>query len=169
MRDKPLAYFITSTTYGTWLHGDDRKSVVIKDGLAKEIESNAGFFQYQRNSLKHPQVTLNSKQRQIVLKTITDHCQLKGWPLYTAHVRSNHFHLLIQSEHRAEKVTSDLKAWCTRRLREAGFDLPKVWTRQASTVYVWRHEKLIEKARYIIQDQGRPMSVYIDPQFSTLI
>jgi hypothetical protein len=25
--DRPIAYFITFTTYGTWLHGDERGSV----------------------------------------------------------------------------------------------------------------------------------------------
>ena len=27
MPDRPLAYFLTFTTYGTWLHGDGRGSV----------------------------------------------------------------------------------------------------------------------------------------------
>ena len=29
MWNKPLAYFITFTTYGTWLHGDSRGSMVL--------------------------------------------------------------------------------------------------------------------------------------------
>jgi hypothetical protein len=164
--NKPLAYFITATTYGTWLHGDERKSVMVKDGFARRIESNDPFHQYQKNRLKYPPVSFNAQQRQIVLDTLLQHCQLKAWRLYAAHVRTTHIHLVVQSDQTAEKVTSDLKAWCTRRLREADCQMPKVWTRQGSTVYVFTWAKLIEKIRYVVQEQGEPMSVYVDEDFS---
>lgn len=43
MMHKPLAYFLTFTTYGTWLHGDERKSIVVKNGIPRPIEPNAHF------------------------------------------------------------------------------------------------------------------------------
>ena len=169
MQNKPLAYFITSTTYGTWLHDDERKSIVVKNTVARQIEPNIHFNRHQSERLKYPPVTLDIRQRQIILDTLVDHCRLKTWRLYSAHVRTNHVHLLVRSDHTPEKVTSDLKAWCTRHLRQAGYSTPKLWTRQASTVYVFTQAKLIEKLRYIVSEQGEPMNVYIDEEFTELI
>ena len=167
--NKPQAYFITTTTYGTWLHGDERKSVVVKKGYPRQIEQDNHFHRYQQNHLKYPPVTFDAQQRQIVLDTLLQHCRLKAWRLYAAHIRTTHVHLVVQSDHAVEKVTSDLKAWCTRRLRQAGYQMPKVWTRQGSTIYVFTHTKLIEKIRYVVQEQGEPMSVYVDEAFFGLI
>lgn len=167
--NKPLAYFITSTTYGTWLHGDERMSVMVKEGYPRRIEPNIHFHDYQSRHLRHPHVTLDADQRDSVLNTIMIHCRLKTWRLYAAHVRSTHVHLVVQSNEKPEKLSNDLKAWCTRRLRERGSVLPKVWTRKGSTIYLFTRAKLIEKIRYVVLEQGEPMSVYVDQEFLDII
>lgn len=165
MWNKPLAYFITFTTYGTWLHGDSRGSITVKDHSTKVVHPCAKLHQSVQSQLKHPTVVLDAIQRKIVLETICRHCILKNWNLLAAHVRTNHVHLLVQSNETAEKVMQDIKAWCTRRLRQSGMNIPKVWTRHGSTKYIFTHEKRLEKIHYVVFEQGEPMECYIDEAF----
>ncbi len=165
MRNKPLAYFITFTTYGTWLHGDSRSSVVVVDHSTKVIEPSEELCRSVRSQLKHPVVVLNERQRKVVLETIQRHCCLKEWHLIAVHVRTNHVHFVIQSDVTIEKVMKDIKAWCTRRLRESGMNVEKVWTRHGSTKFIFTREKLLEKIHYVVFEQGEPMACYLDEEF----
>ncbi len=165
MRDRPLAYFITFTTYGTWLHGDSRKSIIVKDRSTKVIEPSEGLYRSIKAQLKYSPIVLNSTRRKIALATIRKHCSLKKWSLFAAHVRTNHVHIIIQSTEPVEKVMKDIKAWCTRRLRESGLNAAKVWTRHGSTKYVFTEQKLLEKIHYVIFEQGSPMAYYLNQKY----
>ena len=97
MRNKPLAYFVTFTTYGAWLHGDSRSSVVVVNHSTRVIEPSVGLYRSVQSQLKHPMVVLDERQRKTVLETIQQHCRLKEWHLFAAHVRTNHVHIIVQS------------------------------------------------------------------------
>ncbi len=165
MYNRPLAYFITFTTYGTWLHGDERGSVLIEQSQAKQISPTDCFCNHQKRQMKYPAVVLDSDQREIVLQTIIAHCTLQNWRLYAVHVRSNHVHLLVFCTEKPDKVMGELKAWATRKLRQAHCTLPKVWTQHGSTQLVFIQAKLKEKIRYIILEQGDPMAYYYNELF----
>lgn len=166
MYHKPLAYFITFTTYGTWLHGDPRTSVVVQNHGTKVLEPQDSFYRYAQRHLKHPAVTLDPSMRHLVLRAMIERCGTMQWRLLACHVRSNHVHLLIASDEPIEKVLSSLKAWGTRQLRRAGYNLIKVWTHHGSTKYVFRKSKLLEKMHYIIHEQGDMMDYYLDPDYA---
>jgi len=165
MYNKPLAYFITFTAYGTWLHGDSRKSILVENHATKLIEPQESFFRYEQQKLKHPVVMFDKKIRCIILETIMDRGQWKQWHLYAAHVRSNHVHIVVNSTDPIDKVMESLKARATRKLRQSGYNLSKVWTRHGSTKYIFTRAKLFEKIHYIIYEQGEMMNYYIDPAF----
>ncbi|MBV8780616.1 MAG: hypothetical protein JO353_04400 [Phycisphaerae bacterium] len=57
---------------------------------------------------------------------------------------------------------SDLKAWASRRLREAfGEDEDrKRWTEHGSTRYLWSESALAAKIGYVVDEQGEPMAVF---------
>jgi hypothetical protein len=57
------------------------------------------------------------------------------------------------------------KAWGTRKLRQSGYTLAKVWTQHGSTKYIFTRAKLIEKIRYVVHEQGEMMAHYLDPAF----
>jgi REP element-mobilizing transposase RayT len=164
MYNKPLAYFITFTTYGTWLHGDPRKSVVVKDHLSTLLAPNDLFLQYEQAHLKYPAAILDNTMRRLVLDAVIERCCYMQWRLLACHVRSNHVHVLICAETPIGQVLSSLKAWATRQLRQSGYDLPAVWTRHGSTKYIFRKAKLLEKAHYILYEQGEMMAYYLDPE-----
>ena len=165
MHNKPLAYFITFTTYGTWLHGDPRKSVMQKDGMPKIVEPNLSLHKQTLDKLKNQPVYFDIAQRRIVLDTIINHCRIKQRKLWAVHVRTNHVHLLLRSEGKVELVMEGIKSWATRNLRKAGHNIPKVWTTGGSKKFVFTHEKLKEKIHYVIYEQGEMMQYYLSDNF----
>ncbi len=167
MYNKPVAYFITFTTHGTWLHGDSRQSVARDHGVPKLLAPNEPLYQQKRENLKRPPVQFDQKQREIVLGSLIQHCLVKQWRLFAAHVRSNHVHAVIQSGHPIDNVMTGLKIWATRTLGEGGYQYPKVWTVGGSKRYIFSDDKLREKVHYIIHEQGVMMQYYIDKTFQS--
>lgn len=141
MYNEPLAYFFTFNTYGSWLHGDERKSIMVKDKTTLRISRNDAFHKHQSESMKYPVVNFEATQRKIVLDTILKHCYIKDWKLYAVHVRSNHVHVIVKTSSNPDEALGDLKAWATRKLREAGHNFDKVWGRHGSTKYIFTSEK----------------------------
>ncbi|MGB2987000.1 MAG: hypothetical protein WBE26_14095 [Phycisphaerae bacterium] len=94
---EPVGFLITWTCYGTWLYGDERGSV---DG-----ENNAYGTPYippdkrriagLRRRMGHPPFRLTKAARELVTKTIEEHCRYRGWELLAVNARSNHVHVVI--------------------------------------------------------------------------
>jgi len=102
---------------------------------------------------------LNPAGRAVVEAAITDHCRYRGWALHALAVRSNHVHVVVGFPGMApEKIMGQLKAWATRRLREAGHVRPQqpVWVDHGSTPYLWDRERLEAAVRYVLERQDAP-------------
>ena len=153
MPSSPLAYFITFTTYGTWLHGRAPGSV---DRFHNEVGTpflppDEERERAERDGLAEPPYLLDEARREIVLQTILEVARHRGWTLWAVHVRSNHVHIVVTADARPEKVMSDFKAYASRRLREQ-FDEPgdrTRWTQHGSTLYLWSDEQVGAKVEYI--------------------
>ena len=165
MYNNPIAYFITFTTYGAWLHGDTRSSVIRDKGNSKVLESHPGLYQHEQAKLAFPPVLLNSGHRQIVRDTIAKHCGIRQWRLYGLHVRSNHVHIVVNADKSIDQVSNELKGWPKRILCENGFAPPKMWTVGSSKVFIFTEAKLREKIHYVVYEQGEMMAYYIDEAF----
>jgi len=157
-----LAYFITFTTYGTWLHGDKRNSVVHCGNGTKLLTPNKAMENDEKCRMKYATVFLDAAKRKIVLKTVVEHCKIKEWKLWAVHIQSNHVHVIVSAAVPVERVMTQLKAWATRKLRDSGFDVPRVWTKHGSTRYLNTPGILQQKIRYIIYEQDKIMEYYID-------
>ena len=85
----PLAYFITFTAYGTWLPGDERGLVDYKTAApdAPIQPPDAERYQQARNQLKHPVVKLSEELRQVVMQTVKEVCEYRGWALLAVNCR----------------------------------------------------------------------------------
>lgn len=157
----PLAYLITWTTYGTWLHGDQRGSADPDHNRhgTPYLSEQSGRARFEASELKHKPVTLNSESRRIVTDTITDHIDHRGWILHALNVRTNHVHVVVSGNAEPEKMMREFKAWATRRLREAGLvgEETRVWTRHGSTRYLFTSESVEGAVRYVRDGQGAPL------------
>jgi REP element-mobilizing transposase RayT len=155
---EPLAYFLTWTCYGSWLHGDERGSV---DRHRNQVGSptcdrNIAWSDWSRSRMKCEPVTLSPEARSIVETTIEAHCTHRKWTLHTRNVRSNHVHVLVSSDREPGRTMDELKGWCTRRLRESGLFArdAEIWTEGGSKKQLWDERALREEIRYVTDGQG---------------
>ncbi len=77
--EDPLAYFVTWTTYGSWLPGDER-GWFDKPGRFQPHDATRQNAARQR--MTEPALTLDVDQRRIVENTIFEHCRIRGWRLH---------------------------------------------------------------------------------------
>jgi REP element-mobilizing transposase RayT len=147
----PLAYLITFTTYGTWLHGDERGSVDREHNVYRtpHLAHNQRRESYEKSARKAEPVTLGDKQRDVVRRTIVEVCRHRCWNLHELNVRTHHVHAVVSAPCSPERVMSDFKSWATRRLREGGLcdDRRSPWTEHASTRYLWKPAQLVAASR----------------------
>jgi REP element-mobilizing transposase RayT len=164
MADQPMAYFITFTTYGTWLHGQSPGSV---DEDHNTVGTPFAVPSPKRRSAIREQMTqqpyhLDSARRDLVRDAIVEECRFRGWTLHALHVRSNHVHLVVTADREPEFVLRACKANASKRLNLAGYENAerKRWTTHGSTRYLWNEQAVADKIRYTLHDQGDTMAVY---------
>jgi len=151
--DDPIAFFLTISTYGTWLPGDQRGWVEYRKGWklpdpARELEAAAKMNEDSR--------LLSLHQRKIVENQVRETCDFRKWKCHAVHCRSNHLHVVVSAyETPPRKVRVDIKAWCTRRLKQN--ELPKVvenwWAERGSIRWVFDDEGLDKVVRYTLDGQ----------------
>ena len=100
MKDQPLAYFITFTTYGSWLHGEAPGSVDDVHNIPGTpfIEPNSQRRAVNRQQLTQDPYLLDANRREIVRDAIVEECKFRGWTLHALHVRTDHVHLVVTAE-----------------------------------------------------------------------
>lgn len=155
----PLAYLLTFRTFGTWLHGDARTSIErCRDkrfGTIK-LEPNVPLREKMVSGMKQQPIILTPEHRLIVDASIKETCNFRGYRPFAVNVRTNHAHAVISASVKPEKIVNDLKAYATRRLREAG-EIPgslKIWARGASTRYLWKPKFVAAAVDYVLYSQG---------------
>lgn len=164
MMTAPLAYFITFTTYGTWLHGRNPGSVD-RDHNAPGMPFLPPSAELERSRLhvmSQEPYFLDEGRRQVVLRTIREVAAHRNWTLWATRVRTNHVHVIITADCKPEKVMADLKAWASRRLRET-FDESSDrdrWTQHGSTLYLNDELSFEAKVKYVLDEQGEPTERY---------
>ncbi len=159
----PIAYLITFTTYGTWLHGDRRGSVNRENNqYGSSFVTPAPYLcRKERDTLKNPKFLLEKSQRNLVLKNILQVCKFCGWLAHAVHVRSNHVRIVVSGSEKPEKMMADFKAYATKAIRQSNNSTPKFkkyWTRHGSTKYLWTKESLASAIRYVKNEQGEMMA-----------
>jgi REP element-mobilizing transposase RayT len=161
MESSPLAYFITFSTYGAWLHGRDCGSI---DKLHNEfgtpfLEPDAKREEAEMTNMREPTYQLNLERRRVVLATVREVCRHRGWKLWACHVRTTHVHVIVSANAKPEKVMNDLKAYASRRLKEQLHESAdaKRWTQHGSTRYLWKEHEVAAKVEYVLNGQGEPM------------
>ncbi|MDR1494348.1 MAG: transposase [Planctomycetaceae bacterium] len=146
----PLAYLITFTCYGQWLHGDERSSVDRKHNKYETefVKPNQELYAEQTKKMRQTPVILGDEERKIVEKTIKEVCSYRKWELLEINVRTNHVHVVATGNTIPDKIMGDFKAYATRRLKESGFFVKNVWTEGGSTRYLWDDESVVAACHY---------------------
>lgn len=153
--DDPIAFFLTIATYGTWLPGDQRGWVEYQHGWKlpdpiRELEAAGKMAEDAR--------ILTPYQRETVENQVRETCNHRGWICHAVNCRSNHMHIVVGAfETPPKKVRADLKAWCTRRLKQDA--LPVIienwWAERGSIRWVFDEEGLDQVVCYTLEGQDR--------------
>lgn len=162
----PSAYFITFTTYGTWVHADARGSVNRNQNEydTPRIKPNAQYAKEMHDKQKHDQFILSEEKRETILQSIIEACKYYHWYLHAAHVRTNHVHILLCAKENPDTVTTKIKSYATRFLKKNHPDIPdqKFWTRGKSARYIWNSTFIVPVMQYIVEHQGKKMAWYCE-------
>ncbi|MBX3474032.1 MAG: transposase [Planctomycetes bacterium] len=154
-----FGFFITFTTYGTWLHGDERGSWDRNAKALREyfVAPDPRLVESMRLRMNHPAITLDGPMRKCVREGVHDHCLFKQWQLHALAVRSNHVHVVLTPGNRtAQQAMVALKARATVLLRGAkllGEDRP-VWTERGSKIPLNTRESFDGAVHYVLHEQG---------------
>lgn len=130
-------WFITVTTYGTWLPGDPRGSVTsVRDRRLEDRSSRSrrvhnqigtryekhlpGLQRKARELMKGPPIRLDHEKADVVLKQFLETSQHRQWFLFAAAIMWNHFHLVVAAPDGVDrkKVRNDFKAYASRALND---------------------------------------------------
>ncbi len=154
----PRALFLTWTTYGAWHHGDERGSVDYRHNVYGRplLEPSERRRAARTARLRSHAFVLDADARAIVHETIVKHCEVRQWELLELNVRTNHVHVVVAVHVGPDDAMSQFKAWCTRRLREAGAASreQRIWSEGGSTRYLWDEDSVARACRYVRDGQG---------------
>ena len=158
-REFPLAYLITFRTYGTWLHGDERRSVDLRGQNVYGnpfLERNKQLSDQMAENMLDEPFLLNAVHRKHVDEAIQEVCLYKNFSLKAINIRTNHGHVVVSAGSKPEPIATTFKAYATRRLRREGLIGPdtKVWSRGESTRYLWKQQFVERAIEYVINGQG---------------
>jgi len=158
MNDAPLAYLVTFTTFGSWLHGDPRGSVNREHSEpgSPYLPPDEHLARAEAISARQSSLVLDSVSRAAVRSAIVDVCAHRQWPLHAVNVRTNHVHVVVSLWAKPEAALHDFKAYATRALRQKKLVNPTVspWTSGGSTRYLWKSSDVESACRYVIEGQG---------------
>jgi REP element-mobilizing transposase RayT len=160
-----MRYFLTFACYGARLHGDASGSVDRRHNLfgARALEADPPRAAAERRRMHHPPYELDGHCRTAVLEALREVCRYRGWNLVAAHVRSSHVHVVAEAEVPPEKVMNDCKAYATRALNllEGEESGRTRWARHGSTRWLWNDRDVREAIRYVVEEQGEPMALFL--------
>ena len=156
----PLAFFLTWTTYGSWLPGDERGWVDGRGGMRVADPSRAFAA---RRSMKETAVLLTDRQRAAAEQAIAAHCCVRGWHLHAVQCRTQHVHVVVTAASASpDEVLRQLKSWGTRALRQmdgvnsVGPARRRWWNESGSRRQVFREGDLAAVIAYVTECQGVP-------------
>ncbi|NOX55538.1 MAG: hypothetical protein GXP27_14095 [Planctomycetes bacterium] len=153
--DEPIAFFITWSTYGTWLPGDSRGW---RKWRAGDQPPQPRLEAWCRRRMRGNPVVLSPCHRAVVEQACRDHAAVRRWLIHAINVRTNHVHVVITATNmRPQMVRDQLKANATRKLREADsrFANKRVWARGGDCQIVDTEDELEQVVLYILEAQDR--------------
>ena len=163
-----MRYFITFACYGWHLHGEETGSVDRKHNLpgSRFLQPFPQHAEAERQLMDQPPFSLDANCRSVVLTAIREVCAYRGWTLLAAHVRTNHVHAIVEADIRPEKIMNDFKSYASRSLNRSELGQPdrKRWARHGSTRWLWKDEDVGDAIRYVVEEQGQPMAVFINEE-----
>jgi REP element-mobilizing transposase RayT len=144
------------------LHGDERFTVDRNCNRygAPLVDASKTWKEFEERLLSEPPFVMDQTARKEVLSSVKTVAAYRSWRLWAAHVRTNHVHIVVQSNVTPERAIVDFKAYATRALRAKGIHRKCYWTRHGSTRYLWHKNALNAAVDYVTNGQGTPTAIF---------
>jgi hypothetical protein len=159
-----VIYLVTFNCYGSHLRGDEKGSVDrSREGRGGSIEPSSALVNYGKRAMTHVENTLALSESFLVLNAIRETCAFRNWMLLAAHVRTTHVHLVVDGIVDASCAIRDFKAYASRSLNGQG--VRRRWARGGNVRSLRDSQAVGAAIRYVVDDQGPAMAVYITPEW----
>jgi len=175
------SWFLTNTTYATWLPGDPRGSVTsVRDRRPDDAPTPSriehdlpgepwedeipGLRHSARERLKGPPIYLDRDQTEIVLAQFLETGAYRGWTIHAIAIMANHFHLVVEvpGDPDPTRVLADFKAYGTRALNRRYGKPPSEtwWTTNGSKRKLGDARALADAIHYVLYKQPYPLVIW---------
>ena len=110
----PLAWYLTWTTYGSWLHGDASGS----HGNRRPLRPDADLKAAMHAEMTETAVVLTTDQRAMAGTAIAKICSEHRWPIHALNMRTNPVHIVLSAPAAADDVRRRVKAVASAALSD---------------------------------------------------
>jgi len=167
--------FLTWTTYGTWLPGDERGFVSnVRDGSGPEVRHNIPGTPYDRDmpglrhsahaTLKCAPIYFVLEQAQPLLEQFQETARYRGWRLIAVGIMRNHIHIVVgvAGDPDPSDVLGDFKAYGSRALNKKwGKPASGTWWTESGSKRKVRGEAALPDVVQYVHDQPCPLLIWI--------
>ena len=167
-------WFLTWTTYGTWLPGDERGFVGIAPDESGQLVlhnqfgtppalPNERLRQSAERSLKSPPIVLTLAQANALFGQFQETASVRGWLLIAVGIMHTHLHIVtgVPGDPDPEKILGDFKAYGSRCLnRTWGKPASDTWWTTGGSKRKLPDERAVETVVHYIRQQPNPLLIW---------
>jgi REP element-mobilizing transposase RayT len=175
-------WFLTWTTYATWLPGDSRgfvSPVRVGDELVLHNLPGTPFdsdhphlMRFAGARLSGPPIYLTVAQAENCLQQFRETTAIRGWWMLATAIMRNHIHVVVgvPGDPPPRKLLQDYKSYASRALNQS-FDRPKSetwWTESGSKRKLPSDDAIVAAVLYVARQQN-PLVIWIDEKFREIV
>jgi REP element-mobilizing transposase RayT len=172
-------WLITSTTYGTWLPGDERGFVsTVRDPSGPPTGPRVRHNQFgtpydadmpelresARKLLKAPSIFLDLAKAKVISAQFQETATYREWDMHGFSIMVNHFHVVVTASEEvpSTKILGDFKSYASRALNGRwGKPANGTWWTESGSRRPLPNEKALEDAiDYVLYRQPNPLVVW---------
>ena len=148
-----MVYFLTWTTYGTWLPGDARGWLDRREkGVVQEGDPER--LALARGAMARPVVVLDKSMREMAGEAMRVVAAERGWLIHALEVRSNHVHVVVAVDEVAMgEVMRVFKVRAARELNRAAGSTGKRWWTRGGDKRLINTQAVLERAVNYVLNQ----------------
>ena len=168
-------WFLTSTTYGNWLPGDERGFVgPVLSPLGSQTIHNLPHTEYDRDmpglqryastQLKGPPIMFTPAHAVVLFRQFYETAQYRRWSLSAVGIMATHFHIVVGvlDDPEPDDILRDFKSYGSRALNR-NWDRPKSdtwWTESGSKRKLPGESAVLATVEYV-RHQPNPLLIWI--------
>ncbi len=174
-------WFLTSTTYGTWLPRDVRGSVTtVRDGSGPRKRHNISGTPYDesmpglqtsvRMALKEGPIYFTREQGEALLSQFQETAEYRGWLLLAVAIMANHCHILVgvRGDPDPDVILGNFKSYGSRALnRRWGKPICGTWWTEEGSKRKKVGEDAVRDAVQYTREQEHPLVIWVNPLVET--